>query len=202
MSVPTGRASRPLGGPAIEGLIPTFAATWADVDLAEQANIEAATRWAFAGRQVASVERLLTVEFSDRVHHEMFGSVWRWAGQHRSEQIAECAPPEEIPTLLATVYDTARERHARGRRTARDRATKLYDELLYVRAYRTGNGRHARFVANLYLHLCSEPRIDWSDPDGRDATPASGLSALEAALDRVTGPARLETTLDRVTHRR
>lgn len=196
------RRSRPLTGSAADGLIPTFAATWADVDLAEQANIETATRWAFAGRRVATVERLLTAEFSDRVHREMFGSVWRWAGQYRTESIPECAPPEEIPSLLPTIFDTARERHARARKDARHRAEQLYDELLYVRAYRTGAGRHARFMANLYLHLCDEPRIDWDDPTaGPDATPAGGLSALEQALDRLTEPARLTSTLDRSTSR-
>ena len=63
----------PLTDEDIDGLIPTFVATRADLNLAEQANIEAATLWAFGRRRVASTDRLLTIDFADRVHRRMFG---------------------------------------------------------------------------------------------------------------------------------
>ena len=63
----------PLTGDDIVGLIPTFISTRSDLNLAEQANIEAATLWAFGRRRVTNPDRLMTISFSDRVHRQMFG---------------------------------------------------------------------------------------------------------------------------------
>ena len=72
----------------IRDLVPTFVSTRADVDLAEQANLESAFRWAFGRRRVATPEKLLTVQFSDRLHRKMFEDVWRWAGRHCTTRTA------------------------------------------------------------------------------------------------------------------
>ena len=66
----------PLTNEDIDGLIPTFVATRADLNLAEQANIETATLWAFGRRRVASTDRLLTIAYADRVHQRMFADAW------------------------------------------------------------------------------------------------------------------------------
>jgi fido (protein-threonine AMPylation protein) len=203
---PESRASATLERGDLEGLIPTFVATWADVDVTEHANIEAAAQWAFGRRRVATPAKLLTVEFADRVHRKMFDGVWRWAGHHRTTTHEHGVKPGSIAAAMMTILAAARKRHADGAGSPERRALQLHDALLAVRAYPGGNRRHARFMADLYLHLLDEPRLDWHlvqriDRSG-DETPSHGLTALEAALDQAMRPHRLQTSLDRVGERR
>jgi Fic-DOC domain mobile mystery protein B len=173
----------------LDGLIPTFVATRADIDLAEQANIEAATRWAFGRRRVADPEQLLTVEFSDRVHQRMFGDVWKWAGRHCTVRTATGVDPHRIEPRLSMVFDDARFWHTNGLDSPSERAVKLCHGLLKVHAYGCGNARHARFMADLYLHIVGVPRLAWSNAHEITSTESrkrSDFSALQQALDRAT----------------
>ncbi len=202
---PEQRATKRLEAADIDGLIPTFASTWADVDLAEQANIEAAARWAFGGRRVASASKLLTVEFADRIHRRMFDGVWQWAGRHRSVPAAHGADPGDIEAAMTALFVDARSRLDRDVGSPRTRALRLHDALIDVCAYRCGNRRHARFMADLSLHIAGSPRIDWSlvrQDEAADPTTAAGLSALQKALDDASRPSRLEASLDRATRPR
>lgn len=203
--MPVPRAKKRLEAADIDGLIPTFVSTWADIDLAEQANIEAAARWAFRGRRVASASKLLTVEFADRVHRHMFDGVWQWAGRHRSVPLTRGSDPDAIEAAMNTLFSDARDRLDRDVGSPRTRALRLHDALIEVCAYRSGNHRHARFMADLSLHIAGSPRLDWSlvrHDEAADPTPAAGLSALQKALDEASRPSRLETSLDRATRRR
>lgn len=203
---PDTRASTPLRAGDLDGLIPTFVATWADVDLAEHTNIEAAARWAFGRRRVASPPKLLTPEFADRVHRKMFDGVWRWAGTHRSTADERGVRPGSIAASLMTHFAAARKRDRDGDGAPEGRALQLHDALLDVRAYPGGNRRHARFMADLYLHVTGQPRIDWNLVRSSDLTkletPDDDLTALQAALDDAVRPQRLQESLDRVTKRR
>lgn len=203
---PASRAATTLGRSDLEGLIPTFVATWADVDVAEHANIEEAARWAFGRRRVATPAKLLTAEFSDLVHRKMFGGVWRWAGHHRATTHEHGVKPGSIAAAMMTSLAAARKRDADGAGSPEGRALQLHDALLAVRAYPGGNRRHARFMADLYLHLLGEPRLDWHRVRSVnltvDETPSGGLRALEAALDQALRTHRLRESLDRVAERR
>ncbi len=150
----------PLTDEDIDGLIPTFVATRADLNLAEQANIETATLWAL-GRRVASTDRLLTIDFADRVHRRMFGDVWRWAGRHRTRMTNIGVEPHQITTQMKLLFDDARYWHDQSTYQPAERAVRFHHRLVFVHPYRNGNGRHARFVADLYLRLNGEPTLTW-----------------------------------------
>ena len=151
----------PLTDEDIDGLIPTFVATRADLNLAEQANIETATLWAFGRRRVAGTDRLLTIDFADRVHRRMFGDVWRWAGQHRTRMTNIGVEPHQITTQMKLLLDDARYWHDHSTYEPAERAVRLHHRLVFVHPYHNCNGRHARFMADLYLHLNGEPRLTW-----------------------------------------
>lgn len=192
----------PLGDVDVADLIPTFVATRGDVNLAEQVNIETAMRWAFGRRRVATPERLLTIEFSDRVHQRMFGDVWKWAGQRRTQRDERGIAPDRIEPSMKVLFDDARFWHTTGLHSPAKRAIQLHDGLLKIHAYPHGNGRHARLMADLYLHLIDQPRLSWgtardieTDDDSQDteklapqqaldqASPAGHAKELERALD-------------------
>lgn len=182
----------------IDALVPTFVATRDDVAIAEQANIEAATRWAFGRRRVAEPHVLMSVEFADDLHRRMFGDVWRWAGEHSPDRTVTGVLPDRIRPRLESAFKNAHYWHDHQLGTPEERAVRLHDALVKIRPYRVGNRRHARFLADLYLHVAGRQRLSWSlDPDGTagisgaevatetSAASRADLNALQAALDQV-----------------
>ena len=174
----------PLTNEDIDGLIPTFVATRADLNLAEQANIETATLWAFGRRRVASTDRLLTIAYADRVHQRMFADAWKWAGQHRTRMTNIGVEPHQITTQMKLLFDDARYWHDHSTYEPAERAVRLHHRLVSIHPYRNGNGRHARFMADLYLHLNRLPRLTWGtgqniEIDG--TARRSYINALQAA---------------------
>jgi Fic-DOC domain mobile mystery protein B len=173
----------PLDDESLEGLIPTHVATRADLNLAEQANIEGATLWAFRRGAAVSVDHLLTVSFAFEVHRRMFGDVWEWAGQQRPRELNIGIEPIEIPAATKSLLDDAKYWHDHDVFDARERAARLHLRLVQVHPFRNGNGRHARFMADLYLHAAGLPRLTWGgDPLDFDTDARRRyISALQAA---------------------
>jgi len=148
------------------------------------AGIEVATLWAFGRRQVATAERLLTIDFADRLHRRMFGDVWRWAGQHRTRMTNIGVEPHQISTQMKLLLDDALYWHNHASFHPAECAVRLHHRLVSVHPYRNGNGRHARFMADLYLHINGEPSLTWGtgaslEVDG--TTRRDYIVALQAA---------------------
>lgn len=145
----------------LSGLIPKFIATRADLNLAEQNNIESATRWAFGSRRIISPEKMLTPTFSNQIHRRMFGDVWRWAGQHRMRQTNIGAEPHQISTQLHLLFEDAKYWNEHLIYPPDELAVRLHHRLVSVHPYINGNGRHSRFMADLYLHITGKSRFTW-----------------------------------------
>ena len=174
----------PLTDEDIDGLIPTFVATRADLNLAEQANIEASTLWSFGRRRVANTERLLTIDFADRLHRRMFANVWRWAGQHRTRMTNIGVDPHQITPQMKLLFDDAIYWHAHAILQPAECSVRLHHRLVSVHPYRNGNGRQARFMADLYLRVNGEPRLTWGTAASLEvdsATRYDYITALQAA---------------------
>lgn len=153
----------PLDADDLAGLKPTWVATPADLNLAEQRNIEQATRWAFAARRpVATVPDLLTIAFVDRVHRRLFGDVWAWAGQRRRRETNIGVEPVMVTVAMQDVLSDVTWWHEHQTFAPAETAVRLHHRLVSVHPYVKGNGRHSRFLADLYLHLNGHPRLGWN----------------------------------------
>jgi len=151
----------PLSADDLNGLIPTFIASRADLDRAEQMNIEVATRWAFGDRPVAHSPVLFTRAFIDQIHIRMFGDVWRWAGRQRAGQTNIGVATHQIATQLQLLLDDALFWHVNKIYQEDELAVRLHHRLVSIHPYVNGNGRHSRFVADLYLHINQFERLTW-----------------------------------------
>jgi Fic-DOC domain mobile mystery protein B len=151
----------PLEDDDLDGLIPTHVATRGDLNIVEQANIERATRWAYRARTILPIADLLTVSLSTEVHRQMFGEVWRWAGMQRVREANIGVDPASIPTETKVLLDDTQYWHAHETYDAIGRAVRLHHRLVSVHPFRNGNGRHARFMADLYLHSIGLERLTW-----------------------------------------
>jgi len=69
-----------LDGEEMEGLLPSHLVSRSQLNEWEQQNIEAALLWLSRQRRPRPLEE----SWLRRLHREMFGQSWRWAGQYRS----------------------------------------------------------------------------------------------------------------------
>lgn len=151
----------PLEDEDFDGLIPTFVATRGDLNVVEQANIEKATRWAFRRRGSLSIEDLFSVSFTIELHRRMFGDVWRWAGQQRPRETNIGVEPSRIMIDMRVLLDDAIFWHHHDTYNASERAVRVHHRLVSIHPFRNGNGRHSRFLADLYLHQMGGERLTW-----------------------------------------
>ena len=151
----------PLEDEDIDGLIPTFVATRGDLNVVEQANIEKATRWALRRRAALPIEELFSVSFTIELHRRMFGDVWRWAGQQRPRETGIGVEPSRIMTDVRVLLDDAIFWHQHDTYPATERAVRVHHRLVSVHPFRNGNGRHSRFLADVYLHQIGAEQLTW-----------------------------------------
>ncbi len=161
------------------GLIPTWIVTRDDLNRAERANIAKGLRWARRARfDVLAVGDLMTL------HKQMFGDVWRWAGQLRQSEknIGRTdwwALREHLHQLLGNVS-------AQVEAAARDRdeiAIDFHVKLVALHVFPNGNGRHARLAADLLAERLGRPVFSWGEGDliHIGAARAGYVAALKAA---------------------
>lgn len=148
--------STPLDADDFAQLIPTDVATQADLNAVERDDIFSARLWAFGGRPIATVEELFTVAAIDDIHRRMFGNVWRWAGLRRTRVTNIGVDPTQIVAQLHDILDDARYWHANGVFDPVETAVRAHHRLVSVHPYVNGNGRHARFVADLHMRATGE----------------------------------------------
>jgi len=74
-SLPDG--ATPIDDEEAVGLIPTFVATRADLNLVEQVGIASARAWAARSPAARTVESILSEPFVRQLHRQMYGTVWR-----------------------------------------------------------------------------------------------------------------------------
>ena len=86
-----------------EGLKQSWITTRADLNVAEQDNIDAGAAWAFRNRRA----QLLSVAFAAELHRRMFNQVWDWAGRYRLTERNIGIAPHRIDTEIALLLDDA-----------------------------------------------------------------------------------------------
>lgn len=149
----------PLDDDALAGLIPTWIANHADLNVAEEQNISAATTWAGTRRWLP--RQILNERMLQRLHVRMFGDVWRWAGSWRTVGTNIGVTPHLIPTELRTVLDDAKFWVDNSTYRVDEIAVRLHHRLVWVHPFLNGNGRHARLVGDLLVSSLGRPVFTW-----------------------------------------
>lgn len=169
----------PLDAEEREGLLQTWITTRADLNEAEQANIDGA---------VALIDRrrdadLLTEGFVFGLHERMFGDVWSWAGSVRKTGKNIGIDPQHIHLQLGGLLRDVQYWIEHGSFSPDEIAVRLHHGLVAIHPFPNGNGRHARLMADLLIvRLGSEP-FSWGGGTLRDigTLRAEYIAALRAA---------------------
>jgi Fic-DOC domain mobile mystery protein B len=188
---PLPEGATPLDEDDLDGLIPDFVATRADLNLVESENITEALPWARAQAARGGPDRVLGYAFLFDLHKRMFGDVWSWAGTQRTRETNLGRDPAQIPEVTKQGIDDARFWHEHEVYPVDELAARLHCRLVAVHPFANGNGRCTRLIADLYLLARDEPLFTWGaggglgeDSDVRQVY----LSALRAADNDDFGP--------------
>lgn len=135
-------------------------------------------------------EQRLTAADICRAHKLWLGSIYEWAGQYRSVNLARgaftFAAAGQVPRLMQELErGPLREFTPCRFAAAEDQAHALavvHAELVLIHPFRDGNGRCARLIAVLMALQAGLPVLDFSGVRGREK--ARYIAAVHAALDR------------------
>ena len=176
--------STPIAEEDLEGLIPEFVATRADLNQVEYENILRHLPRAQRRARRGGPQEVLTVAFMYDLHRGMFSDVWRWAGTQRRRVTNIGADPSVIGARCAEALADTRFWVAESVFEPDELATRVHARLVDIHPFPNGNGRCTRLVADLYLTSIGRPAFSWgSDTLDRDgATRKRYLAALIQAI--------------------
>jgi Fic-DOC domain mobile mystery protein B len=155
--------------------------TTAELNAAEAENIRKATLKYLAARPTARVARF-DVRWLRRLHAEMFGDVWVWAGELRRRETNIGVPPHEIEVRLHELLADLRAWQDSGMMML-EQAVRLHHVAVRIHPFPNGNGRWSRMVANIWLRLRGEGVIEWPETTigTRSTVREEYLAAVRAA---------------------
>lgn len=160
-------ANTPLSPEKREGLIPTYITTRNELNDAEQANITDADRWAFSRRR-----DVLDQIFLRKLHKQMFGKVWRWAGTFSQESNRRIGVDHwHIEVELGDLIDTVRYWVEHQTYPPDEIAARFHHKLTWIHAFPNGNGRHARLATDLLVVALGQRVFTWGGAGLAGITP-------------------------------
>lgn len=169
----------PLDAEERKGLVQTWITTRADLNEAEQANIDDAVAWTGRRRDT----EILTEGFVFELHKRMFGDVWSWAGSTRKTGKNIGVDPDQIHIQLGGLLRDARYWIEHRSFLADEIAVRLHHGLVAIHPFPNGNGRHARLMADLLIAQLGGEPFSWGGGILRDigTLRAEYIGALRAA---------------------
>lgn len=157
-----------------------------DVDRAEY---EALIRAQEAALREVTAETRFTAERLRQMHREWLGEIYEWAGEYRTVDLSKGGftwpPAVRVPDNMAVFESGLLARHTPCRpaslpETARGIAA-IHAELLFIHPFREGNGRLARWLADLMAAQAGLPPPNYGFTGrGSRAQRARYLAAVQA----------------------
>jgi Fic-DOC domain mobile mystery protein B len=177
MEYPAG--ATPLDPDEADGLKLAHITTRGEVDYFEAANIRKAEQWAFGRKH----KDLMTPEFIRRLHKQMFGDVWKWAGNYRTTEKNIGVLVWNIGPELRQLCDNVRYQIEHSSYEPDELVARFHHQLVKIHPFPNGNGRISRIMADLVLVSLGQPRFSWGQGNLDKDTDArkNYLDALRAA---------------------
>lgn len=173
----------------ISGLIPKGVITRAALNDLEAENIRAATVRYLAAKP-SRRQAPFTLAWCLKLHEQMFGKVWRWAGTARTTELNLGVPVHRIRTDLQSLLDDAAYWRDNEVFDVVEQASRLHHRVVYIHPFANGNGRWSRLLANIWLKRAGAPVIAWPEETigGESIIRQAYLAAIRLADDGEYGP--------------
>jgi Fic-DOC domain mobile mystery protein B len=135
--------------------------TRAELNRAEAENIrKAAVKYLAAKPSRRSAP--FTLDWTKRLHKQMFGDVWKWAGVFRRENLNLGCEWHQVPMQLQTLLDDLEFWERQGD-SYLDPSVRLHHRSVRIHPFSNGNGRWARMLANIWLKRRGQPITAWPE---------------------------------------
>ena len=151
------------------------------LNLVEAENILKAYKKYFL-RPLNYKNKWFTLSFLKRVHLEMFGNIWKWTGLFRKTTTNIGTKPHLIPSELALLCEDVKFWPESSSIDVLQQSIRIHHRLVKIHPFINGNGRHARFIADLFLHTLNAKRPLWpNDLEKEGKSRKVYISALKEA---------------------
>jgi len=130
------------------GLLPSHITTKEQLNEWEVNNILKAAIKYLARR----TNKPITVDLIKKLHKDMFGETWDWAGQFRKTNINIGIDWHKIPVEVKKLVDDIE--YWGKRKDGLDlfeQSVRIHHRLVKIHPFKNGNGRHARLMSDIFL---------------------------------------------------
>lgn len=167
-------------------LIPRHIATQGELNEWELQNIIEARQWAVRSRE----PDMLSADYMRKLHRQMLGKTWRWAGSFRTTEKNIGVAPEQIAIQLRNLADDIHYQLEHDTFPLRELAARFHHRLVWIHPFANGNGRFGRLMTDLLLQARGERPFTWGSGDLVAAGEVRDryITALRAADARDYGP--------------
>ena len=124
-----------------------------------------------------------------RLHLEMFGDVWAWAGTVRTTDTNIGVPPEQIQVRLKCLLDDLAF-WEKQKLDLMEQTAMLHHRAVQIHPFKNGNGRWARLLTNIWRRVHDAALTEWPEKTIGTESDHRGeyLAAIQAADAGDLGP--------------
>jgi Fic-DOC domain mobile mystery protein B len=172
----------------VSGLKRKGIGTRAELNRAEAENIRKAVVKYLAAKP-SRRSAPFTLSWVKRLHRQMFGEVWKWAGEFRREDINLGCNWHQVPMQVQALLDDLAFWGVQGEGLP-TQAVRLHHRAVQIHPFLNGNGRWARMLANIWLKRHGHGVIEWPEETigTRSVVRDEYIAAIRAADDGDEGP--------------
>lgn len=143
----------------IEGIKLDHITTIGELDEAEQLNINSGLIW--LSKQRLDIERLMSPDFFQKLHIQLFGKIWRWAGQYRVTAKNIGIDYWLIPSELQKLCDDCIYWVKHNTYTREEYLARFHHRLVSIHPFPNGNGRFSRIITNKLCEILNWKPASW-----------------------------------------
>lgn len=125
-----------------------------------------------------------------KLHKEMFGDVWGWAGRLRTTELTIGIDPAHVETALFEMLANLHAQPLTEAYTLLDQAVWLHHRAVAIHPFANGNGRWSRMLSNIWLKQHRSPIVAWPEDAVGETSTVRGeyLNAIRQADQYDIGP--------------
>jgi Fic-DOC domain mobile mystery protein B len=121
-----------------------------------------------------------------KLHKEMFGDVWGWAGRIRTTRLNIGIDPRQVEPALFDMVESFKVQRLSESYTLLDQAVWLHHRAVQIHPFTNGNGRWARLLSNIWLKQHDGGIVAWpEDTVGEVSTVRDEYLAAIRKADRL-----------------
>lgn len=133
-----------------------------DIYLAEAKNILSATLKCLGAKTIQDLAPF-DYDFLLKMHKDMFGGVWSWAGEIRKVELNFGVRAYQVSSELKKLVDDLNYWHTHNTFDTIEISARLHHRAVVIHPFLNGNGRWSRMLANIYLKQNGLSPTKWNE---------------------------------------